>query len=265
MNKIAIAASLLAGTLAQPAQAQSVRELVEGMLDDQASRMANVENYTVVQEVSGIETTQYFEPREVNGRRVFMATGMWVNGSEIGDVGEEAADPFSAFQSWMESASIEGSENIEGHDTWIISTNDLSAMSGQPLADQGMEEGTVRMFVDKDEHILRRTVFEGIMNDGSGPREVQMTMDMGDYRNVDGVLHPFLVSGSVQGAMDDEEAKQMQEQLKEAEAQLEQLPAALRGQLESQLEQMRSMATGGGMTFQVVTKELTVNQGPPQG
>lgn len=263
--RAALATSIFSAALVQPVAAQSVRDLVTNMLERQAERMGQVDNYTVVQEVQGIETTQYYEAREMDGHRVFVITGTWMNGNKMSGLEEETGDPFSTYAEWMEHASVEGSEEIDGHDTWIVFTDDLDAMSGQPMADQGMQQGTVRMYVDKDEYILRRTQFEGTMDDGSGPREVQMTADMSDYRNIDGVLHPFLVSGQVQGAMDADEAAEMQEQLKEMEQQLASLPEALRNQVESQLEQMRSMATGGGMTFSVVTKEVKVNQGPPAG
>ena len=259
----ALAAAVLSTGLAQPLAGQSVRELVADMLERQAARMGHVDNYTVVQEVQGIETTQYYEAREQDGRRTFVITGTWMNGSKMGGLEEETGDPFATYAEWMEHATVEGSEEVDGHDTWVILTDDLDAMSGQPMADQGMQRGTVRMYVDKDEYILRRTRFEGTMDDGSGPRDVEMTATMSDYRNVDGVLHPFLVSGEVQGAMDSEEAADMQEQLKEMEAQLASLPEGLRNQVEAQLEQMRAMAMGEGMKFSVVTKDLQVNQGPP--
>ena len=68
---VAVAVALspcLALTQAAPPDARSV---VETLLERRAGRLAGVENYTLVQTMSGAETTLYFERAEVDGIPVF--------------------------------------------------------------------------------------------------------------------------------------------------------------------------------------------------
>jgi hypothetical protein len=96
-----------------------------------------------------------------------------------------------------------------------------------------------------------------------------MEVFMGDYREVDGYVHPFVTRTITQGLMEsqDMDQEELQAQLDELRAQLESMPEAQRrmmeGMLNAQIEQLESMLGEEGMEMVITVKELTVNSGLP--
>ena len=262
---------LLAGALAllpgSTLAGQSPREIVERALAQQDARTANVENYTLVQEFNGQEMLQYHEAREVGGHRMFVVTRTLVGGRSVGGAQDEGADPFYMYERWIQNAEVAGSERVDGHDTWILRTDNLEAMAGPSMSDADLREGEVRLYIDKDDYVVRRMVFEGTADVEGQARDMSMTANLLDYRNVDGVLHPVRMEATVSGAMSGAESAEMKEALAEMEKRLAELPENVRkqveGQMRAQMEAMGGMASGEGMKMTVTTKEVRVNQGPP--
>ncbi|MEZ4417752.1 MAG: hypothetical protein R3E10_18490 [Gemmatimonadota bacterium] len=254
--------------LASTLSAQSPREIIERSLELQDARMRGVENFTIVQELNGQEMQQYYEPRDVGSHRVFIPTRTLLGGRTLDLPEEQSNDPFYNYEQWVGNARVIRSESVEGHEAWVIETDALEAMGGAAMPPEAqLREGRVRMFVDKEEYVVRRMEFEGTADIQGQPREMSMTAELGDFRNVEGVLQPFTVLMTVHGAMSDDESAQMRDALAEMEKRLAELPESVRaqveGQMRAQIEAMRGASGGEGMQIRMQTKEIRVNQGPP--
>jgi hypothetical protein len=99
-----------------------------------------------------------------------------------------------------------------------------------------------------------------------------MVSTLGDYRDVDGLLHPFRtemrMSGMASGSMSPEEREELMENLARAKEQLAQMPEAQRAMAErmmgGQLESMEQMLAEDEFVVTTVVEEIRVNTGPPE-
>ncbi|UCG88657.1 MAG: hypothetical protein JSW71_09005 [Gemmatimonadota bacterium] len=256
-------------------QAQSAADVINRMVSAYERQTRNVENYTIVQETMGVETVSYFEKEMVSGHPVFhmrqvVAGGMVVTGDEAE---EERWDEFYTMApEIIERATYEGRDNIDGNSVHVVSVRDLHEIGlgpGMSRSEDDFEPTRATLFIDTDESLMRRMVFEGVMTTDGESHDVTSTVEFRDYREVDGMIHPFLTTMTMEGlgeAMDPEAQKQYEEMKKELEgmpeAQRKMVEEMMKGQM-AQYEQM--MSGGGGMTVEVRVKEVRVNSGPPGG
>ncbi len=261
-------------TLALPAaaRAQSAADVLNRMLSEYERRSRGVENYTIVQETMGIETVTYFEKETVDGRPVFRLRSTQVAGMVVTerDSENDGWDEFYSLAPQMISrAEYQGRDEIEGQAVHVVVVNDLDEIGfGQGPAPQDADFQPDRgaFFVDADQWVVRRMEFEGSMTTRGEAHDVKSVADFRDFREIDGMLHPFLMDVTIEGfgeAMDPE----MREQLEEMKRELERMPEAQRKMAEqmmkAQLENLEQMSDEGAMRVQIKVKELRVNSGPP--
>jgi predicted secreted Zn-dependent protease len=99
-------------------------------------------------------------------------------------------------------------------------------------------------------------IIEGRMRSQGRTTDVTTTVDLLDYREVSGMLHPFRSVVKIEGlgqTADPETRKQLEEMKK----QLAEMPEAQR----KMVEEMLKSQMGGGMNIELVVQELRVNQG----
>lgn len=252
--------------------AQSGGDVLRTALDRYQERMEGIENYTVVQEAMGFQSTTYFERTEVDGRPVFLPQ------SETGSAAAQGTpdNPYSEFYALADRAEREGTEMLEGEETHVIAVTDFEGVDlWNPTGGGEPGDFTPRratFFIDTDDYLLRRMQMTGTTSMQGQEREVSFTADFQDYREVDGLLHPFGIQVSVEGLasqMSPEEREELERSLQEMRAQLEEMPAQQREMVErmmsGQLEQMETMLAQGTMDLTVQVTEVRVNEGPPQG
>ena len=259
-------------TLTVNAQAQSASDILNQMLSEYERRSQVVENYTIVQETMGVETVTYFEKETVDGRPVFRLRSTRAAGMVVTEHDSEADgwDEFYSLAPQMISrAEYRGRDQIEGRAVHVVVVNDLHEIGfGQGPAPEDAdfrpERGT--FYVDADQWVVRRMEFEGSMITEGETHDVKSIADFSDFREIDGMLHPFLLDVTIEGfgeAMDPE----MREQLEEMKRELEQMPEAQRKMVEqmmrAQIENLEQMSEEGSMKIQIKVKELRVNSGPP--
>ena len=255
--------------------AQSVSQVVEEMYAAFERQAASVDNYTLVQNVMGIESTSYYEKEMVDGRPVFKMRSGSAQGANfnigLGADDDGMGDIYAMGPELIEHARYAGREQIDGTGVHVLAIDDLSELNlAQPDApgDMDFEARTGRVFIDADRLIMRRMEFTGEAMTPQGASEVTVSIDLEDVRNVQGLLIPHRTAMRISGlqAMIDPE---MQAQLREMEQQLAALPADQRQMMErmlgAQLEQLRALASGGGdaMSVDVTISEVRVNTGPP--
>lgn len=274
--KTAVPTSLLAlafAALASPVAGQSAREIVERAKAKYDESTAGVDNYTVHQKAFGIETSMRFERREVDGESVLVPveTTSSMGSVPLDQAKEQSAytDPWSDYEEWVDGATVDGSEEVEGEDSWILLLNDLPENLSVPTGGEGeggFEPRSARLFVDKDEHVVRRVVVDGVMRSDGQERESTAVITLSDYRTVQSLVYPFVMRVQFEGMMDDAQAAETREALAEMEKQLEAMDEAQRRMVEqmmkAQMEQIRNMLGGGGMEIVIETTRLDVNTDP---
>lgn len=260
---LAASAALLAPP---PAAAQTAREVLDRALEEHRSQTEGIENYTLVQSVMGFETTTYFERRTVDGKSVLVPAA--THGSEAGE--RVPQNPYRLYAQLGERATLEGRTEVDGETCHVIEVTDFS---GTDLSSMGPGAGgdwtpeRMQLLVDTDEHLLRRMTLEGTTSGGDA---ASFTVNMEDYRTVEGFSHPFRMQVSAEGfggQMSEQERRQLRQNLEKMREKMEQMPAQQRKMMErmmgGKMEKMEKMLLSGTMDFTVEVKELRVNEGPP--
>ncbi|MFV1987870.1 MAG: hypothetical protein ACC682_11365 [Gemmatimonadota bacterium] len=178
---------------------------------------------------------------------------------------------------------VTGSEKIDGNDTWVLEVVDLAGLD-LPEAEEFDPTG-ITLRLDKAQYVVRRTVVSGDLEMEGETIPISMETRLEDYREVDGLLYPFrtvsLIRG-MQAAITDEERAEfeqllpvLQEQMKEMEKQLAQIPPEQRAmveqlmqqrmpQQEQSFKQLEAMVAAEPTEIVVEVVELRVNQGRPE-
>ena len=279
-----IAALALLAPLTLPASVsgQSAGEIMDRALERHDERMDGIENYTVVQRMeegpgpAAAGVSMYFERTMVDGRPVYAMrhAGMADMMTEVPLPAGAMENAGSMIAKLRDAATVEGTETVDGRACWILHVEDASALDW----DQGTGDGTftartMTMALDQDDHVLRRMSMEGDMEMDGRQQPVSMVSFLSDYREVEGMLHPFRtevrISGMASGSMTAEEREEMLRNLAEAREQLAEMPEAQRAMAErmmgGQLERMEQMLADDELVMTMVVDELRVNQGPPEG
>ncbi len=269
LTGLALATALLAGAV--PAAAQSASDIVDRMLAAYEQRAEGVDDYTVVQDVMGFQTLQYFEKEIVNGRPVFrrhdLPAGM-PNSESVGELDQI----YAMGEDLAHRATYQGVERIDDYDLHVLRVDDFEGLGfEQTISDEAEFRPTGgRLFIDVDTYAPRRFEFDGEMTNPEGVHEVSSTVTLGDYREVDGLLLPFRTVVEIHGlgaAIDPEMRAQFEEMQRELESMPESQRAMVEQMMAGQLEQFRAMMEdeGSPMTVQVLVHEVRVNAGPPNG
>jgi len=259
-----ISALSLSAVLAPAATAQSAREIIQTAIDRYEQRMSGVENYTVVQDVMGIQSTSYYEKRTIDGRSVFRLIDSYGDDSQ-----DDMGEMYSGFMEVAERAQYSGEEKVAGHDTYVLAVDDFSGLALQNEgADFKPKKGI--FYLDSSDYIIRRIYMEGVVERNGQPQPATADMFFEDYRTVDGMVHPFLINMNVTGVtsgLSDEELAQARKDLDDLRKRMKEMPESQRKMMESmmgpQIDKLEEMVESGNVELSITVKELRVNRGPP--
>jgi hypothetical protein len=251
---------------------QSATEVFTRMLADQDRRAARVENYTVVQEVMGTTVTMYLVKDAGGPHAVFRIRDMVVDGMDAAPF--QVSDDMST-DLWTELPNLGAlarnvrQESIDGHPVHVIEVPDLSKVAAFRTERQSpggrFEAHKGTFYIDGTLWVPRRLVFEGRMTTERKTADVTMTMDMQDYREVDGMLLPFRGTVRVDGMVDERERAQFAEMQKQLAEMPEEQRKMMEQMMKGQLEQLsRMVSADGSMNFEFTVREVRVNAGPPR-
>jgi len=276
-----------------PAQAQTASEILQVAMERYQQRMEGVDDYTLVQSVGGMESTAYFQrvesEQEYPVYRQQAVLDLTQAGSKEsahsfleeggGEMATGIADPSALFGQIASKATLQGTEQVAGHDAWVISLDDFSGIdlgAGMGPGATGNSEGgfhptSMKLWLDRDRYVTLRTSMTGTMEMEGQSTEVTFDARMDDYREVDGMLHPFHTEVSIEGmtgALTSGQQVQLSEAQKQLQAQLENMDEAQRAMVEKMMKDrmpdMETMAGSGAMTFTMEVGELRVNEGLPE-
>ena len=267
---LAAAAAVLA---AAPAAGQSAEAIMDTALARYEARMEGIRTYRVRQTTMGFTTTSSFVKRTVDGHPVFVRAGQEEG---AGRMPRGWGNPYRLFPVLAERAELAGRTRVDGHPTWHVVVSDfrglrLEGMTPDPAAGRFRPQ-RLELFLDLRSHVLRRLRLRGKMVTDTSSRALAMDAGFRDYRDVEGMLHPFRVTITVRGmtaAIPRERLERARRQLERALARLEQRPGSPRGtsrqRLEARLEQLRRMLASGVFETEVSVEEVVVNGGAPAG
>lgn len=298
IDRTTIAGSTLPATLAAaaclalwtgPARGQSAGEVLRTAMERYGQRMEGIENYTVVLATNGSETTLYFERvASESGPPRFRAVtqGYDLETASAGAMGEAmaggggeaalgAADPYAMFDELAPRAELRGTEDVDGREAYVIAVDDLSevdfgAVTGSRDGAESFRPGSMTLWIDTDRFVALRSSITGTLEMEGRSAEITLDARMDDYREVEGMLHPFRTDVSMDGlggAMSAEQREQIRRAREQMESQLEGMSeeqrAMVEGMMEERMPDTEALA-GGTTTMAMEVRELRVNEGPPE-
>lgn len=258
---------------AQPAVAQSARDVLNTAMERFEQRVRNIDDYTVIQNAMGSEVVLYYEKQMVDGKPVFTARTMSAGNMSMPGA-TNTADMFSEMSKMAENATYLGRENIDGQSTHAIRIEEegMAPWAGSMGQGDDFRPRTMTMYLDAGEYVPRRMVLEGEVTQDGQTRPMTATVDFTDYRDVEGFLHPFNTTFSIEGmppGMSEKEVAEAREQLAEFEKQMAEMPESQRAMVErmmgDRMKSIKEMLESGGTSFSIETTEVRVNTGPPGG
>lgn len=256
------------------ASAQSAAEILGTAVERWEARLADIDNYTVVQSVNGMSFTVYFEKRMQDGHPVLEPRIIGGQNLPAMPQGAQARtlEP-NMLARFNDRAVLDGTESVGGRSAWVLRIDDLSGMDLGAEAEDFAPEG-MTIHLDQQDYVPLQMTMSGQLTRNGQSHPVTMTTRMEDYRDVQGVLYPFrtiTTMDGMMGAMSEEERSQMEEMKKR----LAEMPPEQRTMMEQQMknmphmrammEQMGAASEGGAFETTMQVEEIRVNQGPPAG
>lgn len=256
--------------VARPLSAQSGGDVLRTALDRYEARMEGVESYTVVQEVMGFESQTRFERREVEGRSTFVPR------TEDGSTAARGAPqaPYTEFIALADRATLEGTATVDGEESHVVTVTDFEGVDVWNPAGGGRAGDFIperaSFYIDTDDYLIRRMEMSGTASvPGGDEEEVSFVVDFRDYREVEGLIHPFVLQVTVAGLagqISPEQREELRSSLEEMRARMAEMSEEQRQMVEEtmsgQLERMETMLAQGTMGLTVEVTEIRVNEGP---
>lgn len=265
---LGLASAALAVLAPEPVSAQTAGEILRTALERYEQRMEGIRTYRVTQRVMGMTTTNRFVKTTVDGHPVFVQAGA---DSAVDRMPRGWGNPYRLFPRLADRAELVGRSTVDGHETWHVAVTDfqgleLDAMTPDRAAGQFRPQ-RLDLHLDTGSHAIRKLELQGKMVTDTASRALSLTAGFHDYREVQGMLHPFRVSIRVQGmsaALPAGELKRARRQLQRVQQQIEQLPEDQREKarqaMGDQLDQLRRIVESGEVRTEVVVTDLQVNE-----
>lgn len=180
-------------------------------------------------------------------------------------------DFYGAMQAVRSHASLDGTENVDGREAWMLRVDDLSGIDGA----EALRSGRMTLWLDTGHYVPLRAEVEGETNVEGQWQPINITVVRADYAEVDGVLFagrstttitgPDAEGGS--GMFSDSDRNELREKIATGMRQLDKLPEQQRAMVQqmmgSRVAQLEAMMGPGPMEFDATLIEARVNAGPP--
>lgn len=256
--------------------AADAADIVEKVLELQEERREGINRYAVEQKVMGQVTTIVFERTTVTGLdgkpvetfQMVMPDGVMPSGEEAAvgrddfdDMAEESVHMMAEFG---DSATLVGTESIEGNDAYHLVANDLNRV--RDFGDGGTYTlQTINAWIDTDKYVPLRLTMDGDLDTDGEARPMTMEINNQDYRDVPGsnMYESYRQIMRMNGVMTDETKAQVEQariQLEEFDQQLLEMPQSQRDMMMSmmgeQIEMLRKLAAGDGL--EIITEVVSI-------
>lgn len=198
---------------------------------------------------------------ELITRAMVNATDTVLTQRSIGEL-----DLYVAIGQLEERFRLQGTERLNGRDTWVLLADDLGGL----VDENELRSGQFRVWVDRDLLVPLQAEISGKTRVEGSWKDIRITAVREAYQEVEGMLFPQRSVTSISGigtVFSDSEYEQLQQKISEASKQYEQLPPQMRAMAEQmmqgQMAQLESVSGSGSMQVEALLVEARVNAGPP--
>lgn len=251
---------------------QDAREILRTALQRYEERVADIDDYTVIEDIDGMRASIRFEKEMVDGHPVFRARvlpGGDLQAVPGGDRQQAARSP--AIFAEIRDVRVTGSETLDGRPVWVLEVPDAGQLG---LGGSGFTPSTLEIHLDQERYVPLRMRLAGRMDAEGQSHDVTMVTRLEDYRDVQGLLHPFRTTVTVEGlmgGMSDADRGEMQDEMQRMQEQLASLPPEQRSMMEQQMrnmpqmrqimEMMEAQSAGKDLEMTIQVQEVRVNEG----
>ncbi len=163
---------------------------------------------------------------------------------------------------------VTGTEEIDGHDCWVLAAKDPESLGDQMPND--FRSPKITIWIDRSLSVTRRLRVEGEAKVEGDWKPMVMETGHDDFQDEQGLLLPHRSTMSLSGmsaAVPPDKLEEMKKQMAQMKQQLAQMPPQQRAMAEqmmkSRMPQMEAMLGGSSEPIETVVEKVTVNQGPP--
>jgi hypothetical protein len=271
----------------QLATAQSAEEVLQNVYETYMDSIEDVDNFTVVMAMEGdmkiFDTMTSYHAKVEQDGDVGFETQTQTEGGLSDMAGsttpqQSQSNPMAMMRAFYEQfadeAVYEGTDTVDGEDVHVLYVEDASALYQDMMEDDeaadAMKARDLRLYVDTDQHVLRKMSMTMEMGEGEQAQEMESVTMMQDYREVGPMLYPFRMTTQMQNPMTPEQRAQMEEaqkQMAEMEKQMANLPKAARERMQKMMDQVSQQKGLNQDTIEMimVVQDVQVNEGPPEG
>lgn len=180
-------------------------------------------------------------------------------------------DFYAAIEAVQAHASLDGTENIDGREAWVLKVDDLSGIDGA----DALRSGRMTLWLDTKNHVPLRAEVTGETKVEGQWQPINITAVRTDYADVEGVLFAGRATTRItipgqdneEGMFSDSERSELREKMATGMRQLDKLPERYRNMAKqmmgSRMSQLEAMMGPGPMEFDSTLIEARVNEGPP--
>ncbi len=239
-----------------------VREILRTWQRHYEASIENIDNFIVVRD----DQTVYYKKAYDNGRPYFESRvedrkeEELASGSNLTD-----SDVFSrAHKTLLEQGVYKGLDEVGDYEVHVIYVDKAENLVEEPWAPEKLEDVYLR--IDPEKWVVRELEYKMRVKHEGEERIIHQILQHRDYRNVEGMDVSYETSIIIRGlALTEEERREAEEGIAEAERELENLPEAQRRMMEQmfgdQLEKFKQMLEEDQYETKSRVKEVRVNTG----
>lgn len=251
-------------------RAQSAADIIDRMMEEYNRSLSGIETMMTVTESDGFMSTDepdttYYRKVEVDG-----ISTMEVVSDDPAHMDMSNYNFAKNYQTIAENAVYEGTETLNGESVHVLFFEDVSAFYDGVVANtpENQEPQSGYMYISENTNLMSGMRFDvGDGDEFSGT----VTVNMSDYRNIDGMNMPFLIEMTFEGlsgSMTPEEREEAQKNLREFRQQMDEASGMQKQIMERmvapQMERIEELLAEGSMTMTVTTLSIETNVAIPE-
>jgi outer membrane lipoprotein-sorting protein len=233
------------------AAAQSVASVVDQMRDQYDQQLETVDTYIVETNLY----TSYHKKVTQGGGATYRTETRMKEGEGAGVVSQASPSSVYGFQfeGLKQHATYDGTETVNGTTCHVLRVDDPAKVIPEMSAGDAKR---LTYYIDAERSVPARMV---MMTTGQGRRgkPSTITVDLTDYRTVDGLTLPYRTEIQVDMDLSEQERKQMEQALKQMENMPKQQRSQMQGMMGGQMDMIKQMMSGEPIRVDV--QDVTVN------
>jgi hypothetical protein len=246
------------------APAQDASQIIQQALQVYEDGAKDTDNYRMTTKTMGFETKTLMKKQIVDGHAVFVPAQFDES------MGSKWESPQNWFRQIADRAKYDGTEEVDGRSCHVVSIDDFEGIElGPGMQSDGEFRPTwMSLALDTESSLPRRMRMKGntVVEDSTRPVSVEAIMT--DYRQINGMHHPFRILIEAEGFMgpggaSDEDMAEAQKSLEDLEKSLEDMSdrerAMVEGVMGDQLKRLREMVGTGKLKVEMVVTSIEPN------